>query len=190
MCIARSHCHSKVCVVNFSPTGAVDSLSTGVAASIAAVTGTIGLLVGFLAGVIVYHCISKYRFKSSSFKPEPSSHQPEQQQAVSSSIPLQQTSPEYEEVIEMRKNSSYGEFKKLEKRAIISQQSSDPESSSQLELRRNRSYEFRKNFEMRADTSMHQSQSSDPESSSQQQQQKNAEYEEPLQMQPINADWL
>ena len=78
-------------MVNFSLTGAMGSLSTGVAAGIAAVTGTIGLLVGFLTGVVVFYCISKHQFKSSSFKPDPSSHQPEQQ-AVSSSNPLQQTS--------------------------------------------------------------------------------------------------
>ena len=164
-------------MVNFSPTGAVDSLSTGVAAGIAAVTGTIGLLVGFLAGLIVFYCISKHQFKGSSFKPEPSFHQPEQQ-AVSSSNPAQQTSPEYEEVLEMRKNSSYGEFKKLERRAIISQhesQSSEPESF--IEMRKNSSYGEFKKLEMRAIISQ---QSSEPESSPQQQQQTSAEYEEPV----------
>ena len=94
------------------------------------VTGTLSLLVGFLAGVILFYCISKHQFKTSSFKPDPSSHQLEEQ-AVSSSNLLQQTSPEYEEVVEMRKNTSYGELKKLEKRAIINKhkpQSSEPES--------------------------------------------------------------
>ena len=120
-------------MVNFSPTGAVGSLSTGVAAGIAAVTGTLGILVGFLAGLIVFYCISKHQFKSSSFKPEPSSHQPEQQE-VTSSNPLQQTSPEHEEAVELRKNTSYGELTKLEKRAIINKhkpQSSEHESSPQ-----------------------------------------------------------
>ena len=121
------------------------SLSTGAVVGITAmVTGTLSLLVGFLAGVITFYCISKHRFKSSSsFKPDPSSHQ-QQQQAVSSSSPLQQTSPEYEEVIELRRNTSYGEFKKLEKRAIISQhkpQSSEPESSAQQQQQTSAEYE-------------------------------------------------
>ena len=152
------------CVVNCSPTGAVGSLSTGVAVGIAAVTGTLGILVGFLAGLIVFYCISKHQFKSSSFKPEPSSHQPEQQ-AVSSSDPLQQTSPEYEEVLEMRKNSSYGELKKLERRAIISQhepQSSEPESL--IEMRKNSSYGELKKLERRPNISQYEPQSSEPES--------------------------
>ena len=107
------------------------------------VTGTLSLLVGFLAGVITFYCISKHRFKSNSFKPDPSSHQ-QQQQAVSSSNPLQQTSPEYEEVVELRKNTSYGELKKLEKRAIISQhepRSSEPELSPHQQQQTSAEYE-------------------------------------------------
>ena len=131
------------------------SLSTGAVVGITAmVTGTLSLLVGFLAGIIVFYCISKHRFKSSSFKPEPSSKQ--QQQAISSSNPLQQTSPEYEEVVEMRKNTSYGELKKLERRAIISQhkpQSSEP--GSLIEMRKNSSYSELKKLEMRAIISQH-----------------------------------
>ena len=164
-------------MVNFSPTDAVGSLSTGVAAGIAAVTGTLGILVGFLAGLIVFYCISKHQFKSSSFKPEPSSHQPEQQE-VTSSNPLQQTSPEYEEVLEMRKNTSYGELTKLEKRVIISQhepQSYEPESF--IEMKKNSSYGDIKKLEKRAIISQHKSRSSEPESSPQQQQQTSAEYE-------------
>ena len=106
-------------------------LSTGAAVGITdMVTGTLSLLVGFLAGVILFYCISKHQFKTSSFKPDPSSHQLEEQ-AVSSSNLLQQTSPEYEEVVEMRKNTSYGELTKLEKRAINNKhkpQSFEPES--------------------------------------------------------------
>ena len=153
------------------------SLSTGVAAGIATVTGTLGILVGFLAGLIVFYCISKHQFKSSSFKPKPSSHQPEQQE-VTSSNSLQQTSPEYEEVLEMRKNTSYGELTKLERRVIISQhepQSSEPESF--IEMKKNSSYGDIKKLEMRAIISQ---QSSEPESSHQQQQQTSAEYEEPV----------
>ena len=119
------------------------SLSTGAVVGITAVvTGTLSLFVGFLAGVIVFYCISKHRFKSSSFKPEPSSEQ--QQQAVSSSKPLQQTSPEYEEVVELRRNTSYGGLTKLEKRAIISQHkppSSEPESSAQQQQQTCAEYE-------------------------------------------------
>ena len=75
------------------------SLSTGVAVGLAVVTtGTIALVVGVLAGVLLHHCI-KYRSQSS--KAESSSHQ------------QQQSGPEYEEVpvhkkIELRENVAYG----------------------------------------------------------------------------------
>ena len=70
----------------------------------AAVTGitvlVVGVLAGFLAGILVYHCISKHRFES--LKPESSSHQ--QQQAV---VPLQQAGPEYEDLVELKENMAY-----------------------------------------------------------------------------------
>ena len=77
------------------------AISTNVAVGFT--VGTIALLVGVLAGMLIYHCIIKHQFKS--FKPEPSPHQP--QQAVPSSNPLQQTSPEYEEVVELKQNRAY-----------------------------------------------------------------------------------
>ena len=125
----------------YSPTGAVGSLSTGVAVGIAVVIGTIALIVGFLAGAIVFYCISKHQFKTISSKPELSSHQ---QQQPATSNPLQQTCPEYEEVIEMRKNSSYGELTRMEKRAITSKHkphTSEPESSSQQQQQTGADYE-------------------------------------------------
>ena len=65
------------------------------------VISTITLTVGFLAGVLVYYCISKHQSQSS--KPESSSHQ--QQQTV---IPQQRAGPEYEEVVELKENVAYG----------------------------------------------------------------------------------
>ena len=77
----------------------------------AAVTGIIvlvvGVLAGFLAGVLVYHCISKHRFQSS--KPETFSHQ--QQQAV---VPQHRAGPEYEEVVELKENMAYGPAQSIE----------------------------------------------------------------------------
>ena len=80
----------------------------------AAVTGIIilvfGVLAGFLAGILVYHCISKHRFES--LKPETFSHQ--QQQAV---VPLQQASPEYEDVVELKENMAYVPAQSIELKA-------------------------------------------------------------------------
>ena len=72
------------------------AISTSVAVGFT--VGTIALVVGVLVGMLIYHCIIKHWFKSS--------HQ--QQQAVPSSNPLEQTGPEYEEVVEVRQNRSYG----------------------------------------------------------------------------------
>ena len=60
-------------------TGVTINVAVGIAV---AVTGTIALVVGFLAGVLVCYCIRI----SKQFKPESSSHQ------------QQQTDPQYEEV--------------------------------------------------------------------------------------------
>ena len=80
----------------------------------AAVTGTIALVIGFLAGVLtgilLFYCIGKYR--SQSIKPETSSHQ--QRQAV---VPLQRTGPEYEEVVELKENTAYGPVHGIELKA-------------------------------------------------------------------------
>ena len=71
------------------------------------ITGTIALVVGVLAGVLLYHCIIKYRSQSS--KTESSCHQREQ------------AGPEYEEVpvdkrIELRENVGYGPAQSIELR--------------------------------------------------------------------------
>ena len=80
----------------------------------AAVTGivvlVVGVLAGFLTGVLVYHCISKHRSQSS--KPKPSSHQ--QHQAV---VPQQRASPQYEEVVELKENQAYGPVQNIELKA-------------------------------------------------------------------------
>ena len=80
----------------------------------AAVTGIIvlvvGVLAGFLAGILVYHCISKHRFES--LKPETFSHQ--QQQAA---VPKQRAGPEYEEVVELKDNTAYGPMQSVELKA-------------------------------------------------------------------------
>ena len=75
----------------------------------AAVTGTItlvvGVLVGFLAGGLLFYCISKHRLQSS----KPSSHQ--QQLAT---VSQQRAGPEYEEVVELKENVAYGPAQSIE----------------------------------------------------------------------------
>ena len=84
------------------------TLSTGASVGITAVViATITLIVGFLAGVLVYHCISKHQSQSS--KPKSSSHQ--QQQAA---VPQQRAGPEYEEVVELKENVAYGPAQSIE----------------------------------------------------------------------------
>ena len=111
-------------------TDGVQSFSTGAAVGITTVvTGTLSLIVGFLAGVLVYHCISNHQSQSS--KTESSSHQ--QHKAVSVCNLLEQTVPEYEEVVELRRNRSY-EFRKnfdmTADTSMYQSQTSEPESSS------------------------------------------------------------
>ena len=87
------------------------AISTGAAVGITAVIiGTIALIIGALAGVLVYHCINKHRTQSS--KPKPSSHQ--QQQAT---VPQQRAGPEYEEVVELKENVAYGPAQSIELKA-------------------------------------------------------------------------
>ena len=77
----------------------------------------------------MYHCISNYRSQSS--KPESSFHQ--QHREVSACNPLEQTGPDYEEVVELRRNRSYEFRKNFEMRedsSMYQSQSSEPESSS------------------------------------------------------------
>ena len=89
---------------SFVFTGAVGPLTTSASVGIAiASTAVVIFITGFLAGVLVYHCISKHRSQSS--KPESTSYQ--QPQAVSSSSPPPQASPEYEKVIELEENMAY-----------------------------------------------------------------------------------
>ena len=125
----------------FSLTDDVGSLSTVAVVGITAtVTGIVALIVGFLAGVLVYHCIHNHQLKSS--KPKSSSNQ--HQDAVSASNPQQLTGPEYEEVVEMRRNKSYEFRPNIEMRANISKrqpQSSEPESSSQQQQQTSTEYE-------------------------------------------------
>lgn len=70
------------CLFYFHHTGVtgVSNVAVGIAV---VVTSIIAFVVGVLAGVLMYHCISKHR---SQFKLDSSSHQ------------QQQTDPEYEEV--------------------------------------------------------------------------------------------
>jgi len=104
------HCYVHYLVANSvvpSPSGAVEHSTTDPAMWIAVSTTAVvvfiaGLLVGVLAGVLLYHCIIKHQ--AWSCKPESSSHQ---QKTVSSSNPLQQTGPQYEEVMELRQNTAY-----------------------------------------------------------------------------------
>ena len=80
----------------------------------AAVTGTITLVIGVLAGVLtggfLFYCISKNRLQSS--KPKSSSHQ--QQQAT---VPQHRAGPEYEEVVELKENVAYGPAQSIELKA-------------------------------------------------------------------------
>ena len=89
---------------NIAPT----SLSTGATVGIAVgVTGTIIFVVGVLAGVLLYHCLSKHR---SQLKPELASYQ---QQLTDPQYEKVQADPEYEvpatsrAEIELRENVAY-----------------------------------------------------------------------------------
>ena len=87
-----------------SPTGGVESFTTGTIVGIAvSIASVFAFITGALAGILVYYCISKHQSHQNS-KPEPSSHQ---QQEVIPSNPLQQTDPEYAEVIKLRQNKAY-----------------------------------------------------------------------------------
>jgi len=100
---------------NFTCISAVSeptTLSTAVSVGITAVViATIVLIVGFLAGVLVYHCINKHQTQSSN--PHSSSHQ-QQQQAT---VPKQRAGPEYEEVVELKENMAYGPAQSIELKA-------------------------------------------------------------------------
>ena len=83
----------------------MQSLNISAAVGIAVASTTVVVFIaGFLAGVLVYHCISKLQSQGSKSESSPSHHQ---QQTISSSNPLQQTGPEYAEVIKLRQNRAY-----------------------------------------------------------------------------------
>ena len=77
-------------------------------------TAVVVFIAGVLSGVLLYHCISKHQSQGS--KPESSSHVQkqavlsslQQQKAVPSRNPLQETGPEYADVIKLRQNVVYG----------------------------------------------------------------------------------
>ena len=84
------------------------AISTGAAVGITAViVGTIALIIGVLAGGLLFYCINKHQLQSS--KPETSSHQ--QQQAA---VPQHRAGPEYEEVVELKENVAYGPAQSIE----------------------------------------------------------------------------
>ena len=84
------------------------TISTGAAVGITAVIiGTIALIIGILAGVLLYHCFDKHRFQSS--KAETSSHQ--SQPAV---VTQHRDGLEYEEVVELKENTAYGPVQSIE----------------------------------------------------------------------------
>ena len=89
-------------------TDTVSPVTNGATVGITVATATVvafivGVLAGVLAGVLLFYYISKHRSQQQ-LKPEPSFHQ---EQKVASSNPLQQTGPEYEEVITQRRNTVY-----------------------------------------------------------------------------------
>ena len=85
--------------------GTVCPPTNGATGGIIVATPTVvAFIAGALAGALLFYCISKHR-SHQHFKPEPSVHQ--EQKAISSSNPLQQTGPVYEEMIELRKNIVY-----------------------------------------------------------------------------------
>lgn len=91
--------------MSLSPTDGLECLTTGAAMGIAVVSAAVMFFTaGIFSGVLVFYCISKHRSQSSKLE-SPSFQQ--QQQPVLSSNPLQQTGPEYEEVVELRQNRAY-----------------------------------------------------------------------------------
>ena len=97
----------------FFPSGAVNSLSTVGAVGVAVVTTGSICVHNWIsgAGALVFYCIGKHRFIQISKPNSPSHHQ--QQTVSSASNSLQQTDPEYAEVIKLRQNTAY-EFTQTE----------------------------------------------------------------------------
>ena len=93
-------CHLYISTDNIQTTLITDTaVSTSVVVGIA--VGIIALVVGFLAGIPIYHCVISHWFMS--FKPHSSFHQQQEE----SSNALQQTGPEYEEVVQLSQNRAY-----------------------------------------------------------------------------------
>ena len=90
----------------FTPTsGAMEFLNISTAVGIAVASTTVVIFIaGLLAGILVYHCISKHQSQGSKSESFPSQ---QQQQTISSANPLQQTGPEYAEVIKLRLTRAY-----------------------------------------------------------------------------------
>ena len=85
----------------FFPSGGADSFTPGAAVGTAIATTAVvffiaGVIGGTLTTIVVYHCISKQQSQRS--KPES----------------LQQTAPEYEEVIQLNENRAYGPTQSME----------------------------------------------------------------------------
>ena len=86
-------------------TDTVSPVTNGATVGITVATATVvAFIVGVLAGVLLFYYISKHQSQQQ-LKPGPSFYQ--EQKIVSSSNPQQQTGPEYEEVITLRRNTVY-----------------------------------------------------------------------------------
>ena len=91
----------------------MSTLGVGAAVVIAAVTGTIALVIGFLVGVLLFYCISKLRSQS----PNPESFPQQQQQA--GPVYEQVLATSGEEEMELRKNVAYGPVQRIELRENV-----------------------------------------------------------------------
>ena len=115
-------------------TGTVDSLTAGATVGIVlACTAVIIFSVGISVGVLIYNCVSKQRSQS----PKPDSSLSHQQEQIVSSNSLQQTNPEYAEVIKLRQNRAY---EQTVSSSDLLQQTS-PGYAEVIKLRQNRAYE-------------------------------------------------
>ena len=79
------------------------TVSAAVGVTVACIAVVIFIAV-IVAAVLVYRCISKHRFQNCKLEPSSSHQQP---QAVLPSNLLQQTDPEYTEVIKLKQNKAY-----------------------------------------------------------------------------------
>ena len=91
----------------------LSTLGVGAAVEIAAVTGTIALVIGILVGVLLFYCINKLRSQS----PNPESFLQQQQQAGPLYEQVLATSGEGE--LELRENVAYGPVQRIELRENV-----------------------------------------------------------------------